>query len=339
MKKLNAIFELTNKCNLSCNYCMRPEDEKQYYNLKEKDISNILESLSKFNGNEIHVRFSGGEPSLWSDNESTVFDLINKSKSLGFDTSLITNGIRFLDYNYLNNNLNKLDIDSKSISVYVSLDKWHGNYIPGDLSNNILDNLLKYKQEHLNKKINIFVQTSYTRNQEDNMDLDFIKKYKIKGIKFSINPLLPWGKGKKLEHMIPSLSLNGKDKSKLGAYLPVVYTMGLKNGNWENLEEFYGKDNKDILLSFDYCGNHIYFNEKGVYYCEFHNDDFRICDFKEFNEQTYKDFVLKNEWIKCIKSENSLKEFLENCEFIENSLPFDYGKCSICKLKKNYLEN
>jgi wyosine [tRNA(Phe)-imidazoG37] synthetase (radical SAM superfamily) len=90
-----VIVPITNRCDLNCNYCFFPDREIEDASLETIKLR-IRESM-KFNSEWITL--SGGEPTLRDD----LFDIIDfiHSEYSGVMVSLLTNGIRLSDINYV----------------------------------------------------------------------------------------------------------------------------------------------------------------------------------------------------------------------------------------------
>jgi radical SAM protein with 4Fe4S-binding SPASM domain len=82
-----AIWNFTNRCNLSCLHCYSKADLEAVDTLQTKDILDTLPKL-KQNGVKFII-FSGGEPLTRKD----IFDIAAECKRLGIVTYLSTNGL------------------------------------------------------------------------------------------------------------------------------------------------------------------------------------------------------------------------------------------------------
>jgi len=82
-----AIWNFTNRCNLSCLHCYSKADLDAVDTLTTEDIMQTLPKL-KANGVKFLI-FSGGEPLTRKD----LFDIANRCKELGIVTYLSTNGL------------------------------------------------------------------------------------------------------------------------------------------------------------------------------------------------------------------------------------------------------
>ncbi len=82
-----AIWNFTNRCNLSCMHCYSKADLDAVDTLKTEDI---FKTLDKFKENGVKfLIFSGGEPLTRKD----LYDIANRCKELGIITYLSTNGL------------------------------------------------------------------------------------------------------------------------------------------------------------------------------------------------------------------------------------------------------
>jgi len=82
-----AIWNFTNRCNLSCLHCYSKADLDAVDTL---DTQTILDTLPKLKKSGVKfIIFSGGEPLTRKD----LFDIANKCKELGIITYLSTNGL------------------------------------------------------------------------------------------------------------------------------------------------------------------------------------------------------------------------------------------------------
>ena len=82
-----AIWNFTNRCNLSCMHCYSRADLDSTDTLSTEDIMNTLPKL-KANGVKFII-FSGGEPLTRKD----LFDIAERCRELGIITYLSTNGL------------------------------------------------------------------------------------------------------------------------------------------------------------------------------------------------------------------------------------------------------
>ncbi len=82
-----AIWNFTNRCNLSCLHCYSKAEINSIDILSTKTV---LDTLPKLKDNGVKfIIFSGGEPLIRED----IFDIANSAKKLGIITYLSTNGL------------------------------------------------------------------------------------------------------------------------------------------------------------------------------------------------------------------------------------------------------
>ena len=133
--------------------------------------------------------------------DKKIIDIMQECERNNINYSLVTNGKIFSFDNRCKMFFEELyNKNIKDLKMYITIDNFHKNY--SGLDNCILDNVLKYNK--LNT-FELYVQSTVTKNKEDNISMDFVKKYTSKGVHFMLNPLLPWGRGKNLEDMVPYL--------------------------------------------------------------------------------------------------------------------------------------
>jgi radical SAM protein with 4Fe4S-binding SPASM domain len=101
-----AVFDITNRCNLSCLHCYASGQREE---LPTTDVYHILDKLSVAGVGIID--FGGGEPLLRTD----IFDVLTYAKQLGFYASISTNGV-LLDGDCVKR-LKTLNIDHVCISL------------------------------------------------------------------------------------------------------------------------------------------------------------------------------------------------------------------------------
>ena len=81
------IIELTEKCNLDCDFCFNKQNNNHSADISKGDVFNILGDMVS-SGIE-SVRFTGGEPFLRGD----LIEILKKAKSLGLYVILNTNAL------------------------------------------------------------------------------------------------------------------------------------------------------------------------------------------------------------------------------------------------------
>ena len=94
-------WDLSNACNLRCNFCFyhiypltdwNPKDQ-----MRAKIVKRVLSELKELDVKAIEWT-GGGEPTLWGDSDGTDWeDIFYGAKDLGFEQALVTNGTLLSD--------------------------------------------------------------------------------------------------------------------------------------------------------------------------------------------------------------------------------------------------
>jgi uncharacterized protein len=179
------IFEVTQKCNLQCEYCVYGDfyDIDNLRNNKDIDSEKALFFLAEFIQmklskdlfDEITISFYGGEPLLNMSFIKTIINLTKKYKKLiPFKFTMTTNGVllhKYIDFLVENN-----------FRITVSLDgnRGHNEYRKFKNKNSydvISDNLMMIKEKHPDYYKNNLNIISVIHNKNNTHDvLSFIKK-------------------------------------------------------------------------------------------------------------------------------------------------------------------
>lgn len=171
MKNIDTIhIELTDKCNLSCNYCY------QRY-LGQHDVPNT----DSFNGSELDiiknssitsVNFTGGEPTLYG---SGLFPLVKTFSASGKNIVVTTNGLERIE------SLEHINTIVVSLDGFFAEMNANRNVKPRQYEL-IVDNILYYLSNGVNVQLNIVI-TRYNLHQFGN----FIKTNQFgDGVSYSI---------------------------------------------------------------------------------------------------------------------------------------------------------
>jgi radical SAM protein with 4Fe4S-binding SPASM domain len=83
---INAIIELTYRCNLRCRHCYIPEDRRHPKDLTTEELKDVITQLSELGS--LYLTLTGGEVLVRRD----FYDLAWHAKRLGFVLKLFTNG-------------------------------------------------------------------------------------------------------------------------------------------------------------------------------------------------------------------------------------------------------
>jgi len=103
-------YELTGRCNLECRHCFTNSGGARGEGLPGDAVFSVLERLAE--AGVMNLRFTGGEPTTRAD----WFDILKRSRNLGFAVSLQTNGV-FSDPAATAEKLAALELDQITVSV------------------------------------------------------------------------------------------------------------------------------------------------------------------------------------------------------------------------------
>ena len=116
---MHIYYEVTNRCNLKCEYCYNNSGKEKHSELKTEEIFRIIDYM-KVELSLTSITLSGGEPLMRSD----LFHLIDYCRGKGICVYLITNGTLItqnIDYEFenlkhiiisLHNNYNNIDFET-----------------------------------------------------------------------------------------------------------------------------------------------------------------------------------------------------------------------------------
>lgn len=104
----NLYVDLTERCNMDCNFCYNPERSKA-----DLDFDYFAEACARL-PRPVHWRFLGGEPAL----NERIFDLIEVALHHGHTVYFASNGIKYNDPSFME----ELARFSGKVSVGLSMD-------------------------------------------------------------------------------------------------------------------------------------------------------------------------------------------------------------------------
>lgn len=182
---LYTVFDITDKCNLKCIHCYSSEQNKE---LTTNDVYHILNML--YEAGVGMIDFGGGEPLLRKD----IFDIISYSKSLGFYTSISTNGILLNDA-YVKR-LKALGIDHICISLDGAKAEIHDHVRN---KKGTYEKTIRGIKNCVNASINTQISTVFMKsNLEELVDIyNLLDLLNVDG--WYIYDFVPAGRGKELQ--------------------------------------------------------------------------------------------------------------------------------------------
>lgn len=218
-KSLMMIF-LLEECDFSCNHCVREDEPMDLgYKLSVKQFKQCLSDCRNLRSLE-WVHFSGGEPTLWTEGNLDLVDLLIEISKADFEPGFTSNGNFFNDYNDCYHFLTKyFKGANKTLRLYLSIDTFHHNFDIEKGRAKSLDNIIKFKSNLPPEKsglIDITLIVVISKNLKSLLPDEMIKHYETLGVKFNFVPLQLKGKAKSFSHLCPDLDSDKPEE--LGAY-------------------------------------------------------------------------------------------------------------------------
>ncbi len=218
-KSLLMIF-LLEPCNFTCDHCVREDEPMEAgYKLSWQQLRQCLKDCQDLNSVS-WIHFSGGEPTLWSEDGHDLAELLIEISQAGFNPGFTTNGSYFIDFDQCYNFFAKYSESAHNpIRLYLSIDNFHQNYDPHTGRAASLDNVLTSQRKlpgNRGKMIDIQVAVTVSKHNKSLLPEEMVEYYRSAGVSFHFNPLKPRGKAKSMRNLCPDLdSVNPAD---LGAY-------------------------------------------------------------------------------------------------------------------------
>jgi len=207
-KSLMMIF-LLEECNFTCCHCVREDEPMEcgyklsFQQLRQclKDCQN-LESVS-------WIHFSGGEPTLWREDEQCLPDLLTEISQAGFTPGFTTNGSSFLNFDQCYDFFKRYtETSTNPLRLYLSIDTFHRNFDPDSGRAKSLDNVVKSGQKlpgDRGKLIDVRVGAAISKETESLLPEMMVDYYKSMGVTFHFFPVRPVGKAKSMRNLCPDL--------------------------------------------------------------------------------------------------------------------------------------
>jgi hypothetical protein len=230
---LYPAIQMTNGCNKQCRGCLRSANtnaKKTGYDTFNK----YLDDIRNLSGAYIpeYQFVTGGEPTIWKSQGKDIVDALCALSDLKLIGTIYmpTNGKVFEDIVYAREFFKRLSSGTdRDVTVGISISEYQENlgesgYIP-------LDNIIRLSGE---PGMKIFPLILVTLLVDDDTDIRLKKIYP--GIFQRVTPFAPLGDASDMTDSAPSLSLSGKKRDTLGAYLPhfkkeVMNKLKISSGN------------------------------------------------------------------------------------------------------------
>jgi molybdenum cofactor biosynthesis enzyme MoaA len=236
-KTLMMIF-LLETCNFECEHCLRKDEPMDpRYKLSFKQFQLCLLDCRRLKSIR-WVHFTGGEPTLWKENNLYLVDLLLEISRAGFIPGFTSNGSYFTNYRKCSNFFRRyLDNSTMPLKIYFSVDTFHRNFDADKGRAECLDNVIKFKDEIPASKadmLDIRVMTVISKDAASLLPDGMVQYYESRGITLGFLPLLPGEKVSSLNDLCPDL--NSDNPEDLGAYRSFHVKKGQKksNGKREN---------------------------------------------------------------------------------------------------------
>ena len=162
-------FKVTGCCNLNCSFCSQSEAKK--INMDIHNAKKLLRELKKTG--VVAINYTGGEPLVYPH----IYELLEYGDSLGFEQTLVTNGI-----NLFKNEKVLEYVNTIGISIH-GMPKVHDRLCNMDGAFKIVENNInKILKQYPHTNININYTLTKDNIDEENMTFikDFAKKKNLK---------------------------------------------------------------------------------------------------------------------------------------------------------------
>ncbi len=207
---------LLHKCNFNCDHCGyiyvgNAEDHiiKPGYKLTWDQVKTAIDDSCRIDGSYWNFNYTGGEPTLWEDEDKTLVDILIETALAGQSPSYNTNGSYFDDYAKCRELFfTYMDATDEPLGTFISMDNFHNNYDKEKGRAKSLDNLVRVMEEIPEEKRSQFrnhVVIIVTNDVNSSLPDEMKAHYGASGIIFSDFPLMPIGKAKELTDQIPEV--------------------------------------------------------------------------------------------------------------------------------------
>jgi MoaA/NifB/PqqE/SkfB family radical SAM enzyme len=218
-KSLMMIF-LLEECNLACPHCVREDEPMDHgYKLSFQQLLRCLSDCRKLEA-VTWVHFSGGEPTLWSEEGRHLVDLLLAISDAGFTPGFTTNGSAFVDHDGFEALIGRyLALSDRPLRLYLSIDTFHGNF-DGETGRAVsLDNVLSCRHKLPRDKaqlLQVSILVVVSKQVSSLLPPEMVSHYESMGARFVFVPLAPHGRAKTMRHLCPVLDSDNPED--LGAY-------------------------------------------------------------------------------------------------------------------------
>ena len=211
---------LLEECNFACAHCLREyEPMAPGYKLKFEQLQLCLADCRKMESIS-WVHFTGGEPTLWTEGNRSLIDLLLEIAKRGFTPGFTTNGSLLTDYSRCRDFLAQYFNDSSMpLRIYFSIDTFHRNFNPKVERARSLDNVIECMKDLPQIQadlLDLHVITVVSKDYDSLLPEGMIRYYESRGVSFGFVPLMPLGRAESFRDLCPDL--DSRDPEDLGAY-------------------------------------------------------------------------------------------------------------------------
>ena len=207
-------ISLLHKCNFNCDHCGYiyvgdAEDHiiKPGYKLTWDQVKTAISDCCSINGSYWNMNYTGGEPTLWNDEDKSFVDILIETALAGQSPSYNTNGSYFNDYSKCHEFFfTYMESTDEPLGTFISMDNFHNNYDKEKGRAKSLDNLVRVMNEIPENKKSRFrnhVVIIITKDPDSSLPEEMKSHYGASGITFGDFPLMPIGKAKHLTDQLP----------------------------------------------------------------------------------------------------------------------------------------
>ena len=286
---------LLDGCNKTCKHCYRTAiPTGAGFRL---DAATAHGSISDASSLGTACLFAGGEPTIWSADNTNLLDLLIAAGNQHGRVAFISNGYVFENKAYTKTFLSRYAENCRAqLHMIFSVDYIHENYDSSSKSIPFLDNLLALRDTSLlADNLSIRLISHWTTDPTMNIPLSILDEYQQRGITYEVNDFMTWGRGEALAGKACSLSISSSEKTSLGPYKDLLSDSLTASGIVADAVEFESMPNRELLRKLSVCGRAPnFFISWGMhyYYCipQMGFDWFALSRIGKFSNLTIESF-------------------------------------------------
>jgi organic radical activating enzyme len=213
---------LLEPCNFDCPHCCRiDEPMAPGYRLTAGQLRACLEDARALT-TLTWFHFSGGEPTLWAEEDLDLVDLLLDVSEAGYDPSFTTNGSGFVNPDRCRDFFARyVENARRPLLLYMSVDTFHGNFDREKERAPSVDNVVDFRETLSPEQaalIDLRFYATLSKAPESLLPEKMIRHYESRGVTVQFAPLSPMGKGRDLTALCPNVETGTAES--MGAYFP-----------------------------------------------------------------------------------------------------------------------